>query len=97
MTTHDWSRFMLRIPINAKSKDIYQAWTTQQGLESWFLRSAIFNTKEGSKRSSYSTIEKGDTYKWLWYGYPDNAVESGTILDINDHSFSFIFKNECKS
>lgn len=38
----NWSSFKLRININRSSKEIYDCWTSQQGLENWFLREAIF-------------------------------------------------------
>lgn len=32
-------------------------------------------------------MEKGDTYKWLWHGWPDDTVECGTILESNGLDF----------
>jgi hypothetical protein len=32
-------------------------------------------------------VEKGDNYKWLWHGWPDETVEHGEILDCNGKDF----------
>lgn len=42
---------------------------------------------------------KGDTYKWLWHGWPDETVEFGDILDGNGKDlfkFSFGKAGNCK-
>ena len=91
MSSHDWSQFLLRIPIKADKKEIYKAWTTQQGLESWFLRSSQFKTSVGKKRDGNNTIEQGDTYEWYWHGWGDEMVEKGAILGINANSLKFSF------
>jgi len=83
MPNHDWTQFHLRIPIKAGAKAIYDAWTSQRGLESWFLRKAAFTAKNGVARDPDSTIDIDDTYEWLWHGWSDEMVERGTILQIN--------------
>jgi len=92
MPNHDWTQFHLRIPIKARAKAIYDAWTSQRGLESWFLRKAAFTTKNGVARDPDCTIDIDDTYEWLWHGWSDEMVERGTILQINGKdSLSFGF------
>jgi uncharacterized protein YndB with AHSA1/START domain len=94
--TQNWKQFTKRIPINASAKAIYDAWTTQQGLESWFLRLAQFTKNDGTPRSKNSHIEKGDTYKWLWFGYDDSAVEEKDILFANGwDQLQFSFSGGC--
>ncbi len=78
MSTYNWKEFTRRIPIKAPAKSIYDAWTTQQGLESWFLRLAQFTRKDGTIRAKNDRIESGDRYKWLWHGYDDEAMNAGT-------------------
>ena len=36
--SHDWSRFTVRINVNAPVDKLYQAWATREGIEQWFLR-----------------------------------------------------------
>jgi uncharacterized protein YndB with AHSA1/START domain len=96
MKNYDWREFTRRIPITAPAKAIYDAWATQQGLESWFLRHSTFTKKDGSLRTRTSYIEAGDTYKWLWYGYDDSVVEEKKILEANGWDrIQFLFSGDC--
>lgn len=88
---------MRRIPVKASAKSIYDAWTTQAGLESWFLRLAQFTGPDGQTRHRNSPIAKGDRYKWLWHGYEDSVAEEKEILDANGwDSLQFSFSGNCK-
>ncbi len=80
---YDWSSFTLRISINTDWPRIYRAWTTQQGLERWFLREAKFINSYDEKRKKTEFIHTGDTYKWLWHGFNDDTFETGQILEAN--------------
>ena len=92
----NWKQFTRRISINAPAKAIYDAWTTQQGLESWFLRLASFRNTEGAARGRLSRIEKGDHYTWQWYGYEDSVTEERGILEVNGwDKLQFSFSGGC--
>src|SRR5258706_12962514 len=83
MENYNWDQFTKRITIRATPQAIYDAWTTQEGIESWFLRSAEFKTKDGVVRKKNEHIAKADKYKWLWFGYDDSAMEANEILLAN--------------
>ncbi len=90
--SYDWSRFEQRIPINVTTDAVYNAWATQQGLESWFLREALFTNNEGVSKAKSDMVRPGDTYQWRWHGWPDDVQEKGAILSANhkdEVSFSF--------
>lgn len=92
MHSYNWSRFQLRIPVNAPAASIYRAWHTPQGLESWFLRRADFTRTDGSPRLAQEGLQIGDSYTWLWHGWPDDVTEHGVILQEDGKSllkFSF--------
>jgi uncharacterized protein YndB with AHSA1/START domain len=92
MAQHDWSRFRVRVTVNAGIQIVYNAWTKQSGLEQWFLRKAEFTTTDGTPRNRDSHIQKGDTYTWLWFGYGDDVVERGKVLGVNGKdSLQFTF------
>ena len=92
----NWTQFKLRVNINATVENAYKAWATQKGLESFFLRSAVFTTENGGTRKSNSIAEAGDTYEWYWHGYPDSVVEKGKVLVANGKDkFSFTFSLGC--
>ena len=93
---YNWKQFTRRIPVKASPKAIYDAWTTQQGLESWFLRLAQFTKADGTARPNNSAVENGDHYKWLWHGYDDSAVEEREILSANGwDQLRFSFSGGC--
>ena len=96
MSEYDWSRFVLRIPVTASRENIYKAWTTKQGIESWFLRSANFFTPQHKLRGEQEFIQNGDRYTWLWHGYDDETVENNDILEANgEDTISFVFAGHC--
>ena len=87
MADFNWSRFEVRITVNASPKDIYKAWATKKGMEFWFLRLSEYKKPDGLLRAANENVESGDTYRWLWYGWPDDMVEIGSILDCNGKDF----------
>jgi uncharacterized protein YndB with AHSA1/START domain len=94
--SNKWSAFTLRVTIKADPQKIYDAWATQAGLESWFLRKAEFTTLERSKRGLADYIQKGDRYEWLWFGYGDDIVERREVVEANGKNLvRFIFSGGC--
>jgi uncharacterized protein YndB with AHSA1/START domain len=93
---HDWTKFCKRIPVKASVQEIYDAWSTQAGLEKWFLRKAEFTISGNKKRDRNSPVQKGDRYEWLWHGYPDDVSEKKEILEANGKDFiQFKFSGDC--
>ena len=96
MSKGDSSRFLKRVSIRTTPQKIYDSWTTQEGLESWFLRKAEFNTPAGKLRDKNEHVQKGDKYYWLWHGYDDNAFENRFVREANGKDlFQFEFTAEC--
>lgn len=92
MIDFDWSRFMVRINIKAPVEKLYWCWATREGMEYWFLRLSEYKNPDGVLRKSNELVAKGDSYKWLWHGWPDDTVEYGKILDCNGKDlFKFTF------
>ena len=91
MSDYDWSRFTQRININAAPQKLYNAFATRHGMQTWFLRLSEYK-REGDLLADHELIKEGDTYTWLWFGYPDSTVETGEIIKANDKDelqFSF--------
>src|SRR4026208_1017106 len=87
----DWSRFAVRINVKAPTETLYKAWATRAGIEHWFLRLSEYKKKDGTLRKNDELVAAGDTYRWMWHGYPDNVVEEGEILQCNGRNvFKFI-------
>jgi len=92
MSAYDWSHFFVRININAPMEQLYRAWATRSGMEYWFLRLSEYKKPDGSVRANDELVAKGDSYKWLWHGWPDETVEYGEVLDCNGKDlFKFSF------
>jgi uncharacterized protein YndB with AHSA1/START domain len=88
----DQSRFSVRIPVSAPVEKIFEKWTTRQGLESFFLRNAVFHSAEGVERKPSENLQADDTYTWNWWGYGDDTFEKGKVLEQNGTDrFSFVF------
>lgn len=101
MTTerYDWSSFTVRININAPLEKLYNAWATCEGMEYWFLRLSEYKKPDETLRNNNEPVQKGDAYKWLWYGYPDDISEYGEILEANGKdvfAFSFGKTGNCR-
>lgn len=79
----EWTRFTKRITVNATCADIYRAWMTQGGLESWFLRSAVATNSDGIARAPHEFMQAGDRYLWKWYGWGDEVNQPGEFLSTN--------------
>lgn len=98
MTGFDWSRFSVGINIKAPISRLYKAWSTRKGIEEWFLRSSEYRRADGTLLSPETEVAKGDTYTWLWHGWPDETQERGEILAFNGidfFSFSFGKAGNC--
>jgi uncharacterized protein YndB with AHSA1/START domain len=96
MGNYNWRQFIKRITIHSSPQSIYDAWTSQKALESWFLRLAEFRSANGDLKNKTAPIEKGDRYKWLWFGYDDEAVEEKEILFANGKDeLQFVFSGGC--
>ena len=87
MSSHDWSRFVVRINVHAPVETLYKAWATRAGIEEWFLRLSEYKSNDGVLRGNNELVKTGDTYKWLWFGYSDDVVEHGKILEQNGKDF----------
>lgn len=56
-------------------------------MEYWFLRLSEYKKPGGNLRASNEFVQKGDSYRWRWHGWPDEVTEEGTIIDCNGKDF----------
>lgn len=87
MGNYDWTRFVTRININASIEKLYACWATREGIELWFLRMSEYAKPGGNLRANDEPVQKGDTYRWRWWGWPDDMIEEGSILEANGKDF----------
>ena len=83
MVNDEWTSFTVTGDYNTDIRSLYEAWATTRGIEKWFLRKANFFTVPRRTRDAEEFIMKEDTYDWYWYGYGDQNVEKGSILEAN--------------
>jgi uncharacterized protein YndB with AHSA1/START domain len=89
---YDWSKFTVRIDVNAPIEKLYHGWATREGIEFWFLRFSEYKKPDGTLCKNDEYVKKGDTYTWRWHGYGDDTQEKGEILDCNGKDmFKFSF------
>ena len=94
MIDDKWTSFKVTGDYNTDIRTLYEAWATEEGLEKWFLRKANFYTIPRRTREPEEFIMKEDTYEWYWYGWGDDTVEKGQILEANGTDFlKFTFAN----
>lgn len=87
MSNYNWSTFTTKIAVNASVERLYWCWATREGIEYWFLRMSEYKKRDGSLRKNDEPVQKGDTYKWRWYGWSDETTEEGKITDANGKDF----------
>jgi len=87
MSNFNWSTFTIRIPVLSSVEKLYWCWATREGMEYWFLRLSEYKKPDDVLRKNNEPVQKGDTYQWLWHGWPDDIVEKGEILDCNGIDF----------
>jgi uncharacterized protein YndB with AHSA1/START domain len=91
MQLYDWSRFVLRLPVSADPQTIFSYWISQDCLEQWFLRKAEFRRPDKTVRDRTEPVQAGDSYEWMWHGWPDEVVERGTVLQLGPLYLKFSF------
>jgi uncharacterized protein YndB with AHSA1/START domain len=85
--TYTWSSFVTRINVNAPTEKLYSLLATKAGMEYWFLRLSEYKKPDGNLRADDEPVQKGDTYRWRWYGWSDDVTEEGTIMNCNGNNF----------
>ncbi len=98
MAPASFKQFIKRVTIHPRIpfSKIYHAWATQEGLESWFLKTALYFDTNGTQRKPGEFALPGDNYKWGWYGYEESVSEQRKVLSANgENFFQFEFSGGC--
>ena len=78
----NWNQFIRRIPIKASKEQLYNAWATAAGINSWFLRKCRYWDTEGQLLSPSMLVSKGK-YHWVWHGHADTVFEKNEVIESN--------------
>lgn len=93
MQNFNWTKFTLKIAINAKKETLFNAWTKPVEIEKWFLQNCDYISDE-KPIDKNDSAQKGNSYAWTWFLYAE--TESGKIIDvIPNEKFAFTFAGDC--
>jgi len=94
MENFDWTSFTRRIAVKSTIQKLYDAWTSSEEIEKWFLSKAKFYSSEGRLLRSDQSIVSDCTYEWNWYLFDD--TEKGKIIAANGKdNIQFTFAGNC--
>ncbi len=94
MKDFDWTQFTKRIAIKAPLEDLYNAWTSSNELEKWFLKKARFFDENNQEISLSEPVSPKNTYLWNWFLYEETEKGEITIANGKDH-LQFTFAGSC--
>jgi uncharacterized protein YndB with AHSA1/START domain len=97
----DWTQFELGVYVKGRPDEIFNLWSTGEGLVKWFLKNAEFAPSDGPPAKSEKTkpppfptalaraesepCRTNDRYLWEWY-YDGGTSGGGWILDVRPPS-----------
>lgn len=86
---YDWSTFEIVFYYDASVGDVFRAWSSPEGLESFFVERARFTSPDGSARAPADTAGTGDEYEWAWR--QGLELQGRVISVVEDREVSFTF------
>ena len=97
-TNYDWTQFDLYYYYHAPLEQVWQAWTTPEGLCSFFVETCTGYDASGNQLEPAQTFVPEGTYEWKWrQGFPGNgriievtamkhlALSFGASMQVNVH------------
>lgn len=95
MKTLSFDSFTKKIHIKTSIEKLYWCWATEEGIASWFLKSAAYISENGTKRTPEENIQTGDSYSWEWHNW--DVTEKGKVLEANGKDkIVYSFAGDCK-
>ncbi len=86
---YDWSHFHIGMHLQTTQQAVFRAWSTSQGLESFFIRQAMFTSPEGAPRRPDEVAHAGDSYH---FKFVHNFELGGQVLEVDEpNRFKFTF------
>lgn len=65
--TYNWDKFVRKAYIKAPLEDVFNGWVTKKGIESWFIKKAIYKTPDDRIKGPEEHHQAGDKYYWKWH------------------------------
>jgi len=87
---YNWSNFRRRVYINNTSKEeLFNFWSTPEGITSWFIEFAVYTDGSGKKRKQNEVVCANDKYDWTFHR---GSTVQGKVLEVKENSlFKFTF------
>lgn len=86
---YSWEEFKIYMYYRTTAEELFSAWATASGLESFFIKEALFQSIEDEVRSKNEIVDVGDKYKWLFH---HQFEVEGRVLAVEPYErFSFTF------
>lgn len=94
MKDFDWTQFTKRIAVKAHLNVLYNAWTSSNEIEKWFLKKARFIDEKDQELGLDISVSPKTTYLWNWFLYEETEKGEITIANGKDH-LQFTFAGSC--
>lgn len=75
----DWTRFHLYVAIGAPPDELFRAWSTSQGMESFFVEMMAIRNSDGRLLDPGEPATQGCRFVWRW---DSGALVSGEFLNV---------------
>lgn len=75
----DWTRFQLYVVLDVPPAQIFRAWSTSAGLESFFVDMMAVHQPDGRLLDAEESLQAGCRYTWRW---DSGALVQGDILAV---------------
>jgi uncharacterized protein YndB with AHSA1/START domain len=87
--TYDWTTFEIVFYYDRPVGEVFRAWASAEGLESFFVEHAHFTSSDGANRGPAEIVRTGDAYEWTWrHGH---AITGRVTEVVEDREVSFTF------
>ena len=85
MEEYDWTQFHVRMYYLAPLEEVFRRFSTQAGLESFFIYHAEHSAADGNRRNADKAVQTGDQYDWTYvhdfqHGGEFEAVEQNRYI-----------------
>lgn len=85
----DWTEFSLHVAIGAAPEEIFERWSTAQGLESFFVEMMRITGPDGVERGHDEPAEPGDRFIWRWQN--GRRVRGEFLAPVEEDEVRFTF------
>jgi hypothetical protein len=89
MSDYDWSQFYVHMYYLAPIEEVFRRFATPEGMESFFVKRAVFTGRDGVERAPSELFESGDSYH---FEYVHDFSHGGEVAAVEENSlvaFSF--------